>query len=226
MEKNYEVKKIEGELVADYQIKAVFLGDSGVGKTSLIKYEIENKFPARTQPTSIFQYFSKKSQICDKVVHLQIWDLGGDATYEKVISNFYSAALCIFFVFSLDDKESFYNLDKWINNVKNDYQSMLPFLILIGNKKDIIDNRKITKEEIDDFVLKNNIDYYYETSAKSGESVHELFEDIIKKLYIKFIEPNLSDGYSTKSSQSSVRSFLNPCGFETERCKVCDCEIF
>ena len=103
---------------------------------------------------------------------------------------------------------------------------MLPFLILIGNKKDIIDNRKITKEEIDDFVLKNNIDYYYETSAKSGESVHELFEDIIKKLYIKFIEPNLSDGYSTKSSQSSVRSFLNPCGFETERCKVCDCEIF
>ena len=63
MDKNYEVKTIKGELVADYQIKAVFLGDSGVGKTSIIKYEIENKFPQRTQPTSIFQYFSKKCQI-------------------------------------------------------------------------------------------------------------------------------------------------------------------
>jgi len=226
MDKNYDVKNIEEKLAADYQIKAVFLGDSGVGKTSIIKYELENKFPPRSQPTSIFQYFSKKCQICEKIIHLQIWDLGGDATYEKVIPNFYTAALCIFVVFALDDKESFYNLDRWINNVKNEYQTMLPLIILVGNKKDIINDRKITKDEIDDFVLKNNIDYYYEISAKSGESVHELFNDIIKKLYIKFIEPNLSDGYSTKSSQSTSQSLLNSCGIENERCKVCDCNIF
>ena len=225
MDKNYEVKNIEEDIAADYQIKAVFLGNSGVGKTSIIKYELENKFPPITQPTSIFQYFLKKCQIGDKIIYFQIWDLGGDATYEKVLSNFYTAALCIFIVFAIDDKESFYDLDRWINNIRNEYQSMLPLLILVGNKKDI-NERKVTKEEIDDFILKNNIDHYYETSAKSGEFVHELFKDIIQNLYIKFIEPNLSDGYSTKSSQSTTQNFLNSCGIENERCKVCDCNVF
>ena len=225
MDKNYEVINLKDNTVADYQIKAVFLGNAGVGKTSIIEYEIENKFIEKIQSTSIFQYFSKNYQICEKIIHLQMWDMGGDTTYEKIISNFYSAALCYFFVFSFDDKNSFYDLDKWINNVKIAYQSELPFLILIGNKKDLISNEKITKEEIEDFMTKNNFDLYYETSAKNGDSIHELFEDIIKKLYIKFIEPNISDSMSTKSSQSK-NSLLNPCGIDNGKCKVCDCFVF
>ena len=225
MDKNYEVINLKDNTVADYQIKAVFLGNAGVGKTSIIEYEIENKFIEKIQSTSIFQYFSKNYQICEKIIHLQMWDMGGDITYEKVMTNFYSAALCFFFVFSFDDKNSFYDLDKWINNVKIAYQSELPFLILIGNKKDLISNEKITKEEIEDFMTKNNFDLYYETSAKNGDSIHELFEDIIKKLYIKFIEPNISDSMSTKSSQSK-NSLLNPCGIDNGKCKVCDCFVF
>ena len=224
MDKSYEIKNVEGKF-ADYQIKAVFLGNSGVGKTSIIKYEIENNFSQKIQPTSILQYFSKKYQICDKIIIVQIWDLGGDETYESVLQNFYTSALCIFFVFSFDDKNSFYDLDKWINSTKNEYQTVLPFLILIGNKSDIIDENRITKEEINDFIIKNNIDYYYETSAKNGDNVHEMFEDIIKKFYIKYIEPNLSDGYSTKSSQSTRHNALNPCGIDEGKCKVCDCFI-
>ena len=225
MDKNYEVINLKDNTAADYQIKAVFLGNAGVGKTSIIEYEIENKFIEKIQSTSIFQYFSKNYQICEKIIHLQMWDMGGDTTYEKIISNFYSAALCYFFVFSFDDKNSLYDLDKWINNVKIAYQSELPFLILIGNKKDLISNEKITKEEIEDFMTKNNFDLYYETSAKNGDSIHELFEDIIKKLYIKFIEPNMSDSMSTKSSQSK-NSLLNPCGIDNGKCKVCDCFVF
>ena len=226
MDKNYEVVNLKDNAPADYQIKVVFLGNAGVGKTSIIEYEVEDKFIQNIQSTSVFQYFSKNYQICEKNIHLQMWDMGGDNTYEKVMTNFYTAALCFFFVFSFDDKNSFYDLDKWINNIKNEYyQSELPFLILIGNKKDLISNEKIPKEEIEDFVEKNNFDLYYETSAKSGESIHDLFEDIIKKLYIKFIEPNISDSYSTKSSQSAKNS-LNACGIDNDKCKVCDCFIF
>ena len=226
MDKNYEVKNSEGKF-ADYQIKAAFLGNTGVGKTSIIKYEIDNKFSQKTQPTSVFQYFSKKCKICDKIINLQIWDLGGDITYENILQHFYASALCIFYVFSLDDKNSFYDLDKWISISKCDYQTISPFMILIGNKNDInMDENSITKEEINDFIIKNNIDYYYETSAKSGENVHEMFEDIIKKFYIKYIEPNLLDDYSTKSSKTATHDVLNPCGLDEGKCKVCDCFIF
>ena len=224
MEQKYEVTILKEKVEPDYQIKAVFLGNSGVGKTSIIKYEIDDKVCQKSQPTAVFTYFSKTYKICEKIISLQMWDIGGDSTYENLITNFYTASLCIFFVFSLDDKDSFYNIERWIKNVKNEYQSDLPFLILIGNKKDKSD-KKITKEEIDDIIIKNGINYYYETSAKNGESIHELFEDIIKKLYIKYIEPNFSDTYSTKSV-STTRSLMNPCGSESEKCKVCDCNIF
>ena len=111
MDKNYQVINLKEKVAADYQIKAAFLGNSGVGKTSIIKYEIENQVPVGVQPTSIFQYFSKDCLICDKIIHLQIWDMGGDSTYEKLLTNFYSASLCIFVVFALDDKDSFEDLD-------------------------------------------------------------------------------------------------------------------
>ena len=225
MDKSYEITELTKDKMADYNIKAVFLGNSGVGKTSIIKYELENKFLPGII-TNVFDYSSKKCKINDKIIHLQIWDLCGDETYDKITTNFYRAALCFFVVFSLTDKNSFFNLDKWINRIKNEPQSLLPIIILIGNKNDIIDDRKITKEEIEDFKIRNNIDCYFETSAKSGEAIHELFKEVIKKLYIKFIEPTLSEVYSITSSQSTSQSILTPCADDSEKCKVCDCIVF
>ena len=208
MDKSYEITELTKDKMADYNIKAVFLGNSGVGKTSIIKYELENKFLPGII-TNVFDYSSKKCKINDKIT-----------------TNFYRAALCFFVVFSLTDKNSFFNLDKWINRIKNEPQSLSPIIILIGNKKDIIDDRKITKEEIEDFKIRNNIDCYFETSAKSGEAIHELFKEVIKKLYIKFIEPTLSEVYSITSSQSTSQSILTPCADDSEKCKVCDCIVF
>ena len=173
------------------------------------------------------RYFSKNYKICDKVIRIQIWDTCGNETYEEIMKNFYRSALCIFLVFSLDDENSFLNLDKWINDIKKINENESPIIILIGNKKDKIDDRQITEEEIDKYCKQNGIDTYFETSAKTGESIHELFKEVIRKLYITYIEPITSDMYSTKTFDStSQNSEFNACGINSEKCKVCDCLIF
>ena len=227
MEKNYEVIELDKNITPEYCLKAVISGNSGVGKTSLVKYEINNQFEPDNKTTLVLEHFSKNYKICDKVIRIQIWDTCGTETYEEVMKNFYHSALCIFVVFSLDDENSFLGLNKWIIDIKTMNENESPLIVLIGNKKDKVNERKISKEEIEKYCKKNDIDTYFETSARTGESIHELFKDIVKKLYMKYIEPITSDTYSTKSFDSTTQnSEMNRCGINSEKCKVCDCIIY
>ena len=76
------------------------------------------------------------------------------------MKNFYHSAPCIFIVFSLDDEGPFLNFNKWINDVKNINENDSPIVILIGNKKDNLSERKVRMEDIDDFCKKHDIDTY------------------------------------------------------------------
>lgn len=227
MEKEYEIIDLDKNVLPDYSFKAVFSGNTGVGKTSIIKYEIHNIFEEDNKSTIVLEHFSKNYKICDKIIRLQIWDTCGEETYEELLKIIYRSALCIFVVFSLDNKNSFSNVNKWICDIKKINENESPIIILIGNKKDNISERQITKEEIERYCKKNDIEYYYETSAKNGESIHELFKVVIRKLFIKFVEPISSDAYSTKIyDSSSQNSENNHCIMDNNKCKVCDCLIF
>jgi len=227
MEKNYDIIDLDQEEIPEYCFKVVFLGDIGVGKTSIINYEINNKFDPNIESTLVFKNFSKNYKIADKKIRLQMWDLSGDSTYEKITNSLYRSALCMFIVFSLDDESSFLNLDKWMNDIKKPNDNESPLVVLIGNKKDNISEKYFSEEEIENYCKKNEIDNYFEVSAKNGENIHELFRDIVRRLYIKFIEPFLSEAYSVKTFKTSSRnSEMNECGWNDGKCKVCDCLIY
>ena len=227
MEKTYEVLDLDKHVNPEYCFEAVFSGNSGVGKTSIVRYEIQNEFEPDNQATLVFEHFSKNYEILNKTIRIQIWDTCGNETYEEIMKNFYRSALCIFVVFSLDDEYSFLNLNKWIYDIKKTKENESPIIVLIGNKKDKESERQISKQEIEKYCKNNDIDTYYETSAKTGESIHELFKDVIRKLYFKFIEPITQDDFSAKTFDStSQNSEINPCGLNSEKCKVCDCLIY
>ena len=227
MDKNYEIIDLDKEEIPEYCFKAIFLGDIGVGKTSIINYEINNEFDPNIESTTTLIYLSKNYKISDKKLRLQMWDLTGNLTYEIVANSLYRSALCMFIVFSLDDESSFLNLDKWMNNLKKPKDNESPIVVLIGNKKDNIAEKYFSEEEIEDFCKKNEIDNYFEVSAKNGENIHELFRDVVRRLYIKFIEPFLSETYSVKTFKTSSRnSEMNECGWNEGKCKVCDCLIY
>ena len=227
MDKNYEIIDLDKEEFPEYCFKAIFLGNIGVGKTSIINYEINNKFDPNIEPTTTLVYLSKNYKISGKKIRLQMWDLTGNLTYEIVANSLYRSALCMFIVFSLDDESSFLNLDKWMRNIKRPNDNESPIVILIGNKKDNIAEKYFSEEDIENFCKKNEIDNYFEVSAKNGENIHELFKDVIRKLYFKFIEPITQDDFSAKTFDStSQNSEINPCGLNSEKCKVCDFLIY
>ena len=206
MTDDIEIKDIEQDKNPDFSFKIVMLGDSGVGKTSLVKYEITNSFIQNRDSTIIFEHSFKNFNILGKTVRLQIWDICGQEVYHSSMKNFYRSALCIIVVFSLESLDSFYKVNNWIEEIQNN-NSEDSIIVLIGNKSDLTLPRIVPKELVEDYCKKNGIEYYFEASAKTGENVHEIFKNIVKNLFIRFAMPIINDNISQNEEKEIVSPF-------------------
>ena len=207
-----EIRDLNQEINPEFAFKVVILGDSGVGKTSLVKYEIQNSFiNNNNDSTIIFEHSFKNYSIMGKNVRLQIWDTCGKEMYRSSVQNFYRSALCIFVVFSLDSLDSFNRVNQWIDEIKEN-NSEEYILVLVGNKSDLTMPRKIEKEVIENYCKRNEIENYFEASAKSGENVHEIFKNVVKQLFIKFALPIINDNMEIKNRERELpfnKKFFN-----------------
>ena len=207
-----EIRDLNQEINPEFAFKVVILGDSGVGKTSLVKYEIQNSFiNNNNDSTIIFEHSFKNYSIMGKNVRLQIWDTCGKEMYRSSVQNFYRSALCIFVVFSLDSLDSFNRVNQWIDEIKEN-NSEEYILVLVGNKSDLTRPRKIEKEIIENYCKRNEIENYFEASAKSGENVHEIFKNVVKQLFIKFALPIINDNMEIKNRERELpfnKKFFN-----------------
>ena len=206
MTDDIEIIDIEQDKNPDFSFKIVMLGDSGVGKTSLVKYEITNSFIQNRDSTIIFEHSFKNFNILGKTVRLQIWDICGQEVYHSSMKNFYRSALCIIVVFSLESLDSFYKVNNWIEEIQNN-SSEDSIIVLIGNKSDLTLPRIVPKELVEDYCKKNGIEYYFEASAKTGENVHEIFKNIVKNLFIRFAMPIINDNVSQNEEKEIVSPF-------------------
>ena len=128
-------------------------------------------------------------------------------------------------VFSLEDSDSFYEVNKWIEEIQENNTDD-SILVLIGNKCDLTQPRTIPRETIEDYCKKNRIENYFEASAKTGENVHELFKTIVKKLFIKFAMPIMDDSRETKNEEKDIVSSFRKNLFSENTancCKSCFC---
>ena len=221
MEKNEEIKELSQDIQPDFCFKVVMFGSAEVGKTSIIKYEEFHIFSEDCKPTIVFEHSWKNYLLNEKAIRLQIWDTCGDESYNVLLQNYLNKALCVFIVFSLNNELSFQNIEKWIDEIKNN-EGEQPIVILVGNKSDILDERKISNEEIKEFCKKNNLENYFETSAKTGENVHEMFQSAVKQLFNRFIEPiNIENQNGGGVSDGNLPSE----NYSRNNCKRCMCNI-
>lgn len=166
-----------------YLFKVVVLGESQVGKSSLIKRLVDNNFSENIPSTGGVADRRKEIEVLNSKVTLHIWDTAGQERFRGINRMYYQNASGALLVFDLTSLESFMKLETWLKEFKesvSDGES-----ILVGNKLDMIESRKVPEGLARDFALKNDM-VYIETSAKTDTMVTEAFtklgENVLSKV--------------------------------------------
>ena len=172
----------------DLTFKIIVIGEAGVGKSSLALKAIKNEYNERYLPTIGFENLTFNLKINDKIIKLQVWDTCGQETYRSLIKNYYRNSSLVILVYSIDDRNSFINLKEWLNEIKTNTTTELR-IFLVGNKIDVDDNKTIIdKETAFKFYKENKLDFFIETSAKTGYNAQNVFIQAAKMLYEDYLE--------------------------------------
>ena len=171
----------------DLSFKLIFIGDSSVGKSCLTAKAVKNNFEEYYQATVGFEFLTFNMKINDKVIKLQIWDTCGQEIYKSLISNFYRNSSLAVLVYAIDNKESFTHVENWLNDLKSQASEDVR-IFLVGNKADLEEERKITREQGEKYKLDQHLDYFMETSAKTGQNARNVLIEAAKMLYNDFVK--------------------------------------
>ncbi|KAF5745704.1 Ras-related Rab7 [Tripterygium wilfordii] len=166
-------------------LKVIILGDSGVGKTSLMNQYVNKKFSNQYKATIGADFLTKEVHFEDRLFTLQIWDTAGQERFQSLGVAFYRGADCCVLVYDVNSAKSFDNLNNWreeflIQASPSDPENF-PFVVL-GNKVDVDggNSRVVSEKKARAWCASKGNIPYFETSAKEGVNVEEAFQCIAK----------------------------------------------
>ena len=160
--------------------KILLLGDSSVGKTCFFMRYIENTFQEIHMSTIGLESKIKTVELDDgRTVKIQLWDTAGQERFHTITKNYYKTAHAIILIFDVTEKATYQNVKNWVEQIREEVSSKV-VTVLVGNKIDDVENRKINKEEGEEMAKECGISYF-ECSAKTGENIDPIFNDLIKK---------------------------------------------
>ena len=164
-------------------IKFVLIGDRQVGKSNIINTFVRSKFLQEYEPTSEIDPQKYNVSNINNFI-LKIVDTPGTTQFKRFIIKEFENASFIFIVFDITNKKSFDSINIWMNECNlNNYTNNLD-LVLIGNKSDLLRERKVTEEGAKNFAKTKNMKYY-ETSAFTKANIHNIFEDSVNSYFLK-----------------------------------------
>ena len=186
----------------DLIFKLVLIGDSGVGKTNILSRYICNEFSHTTKSTVGVEFGSKIINKNGKLIKIQIWDTAGQERYKSITSAYYKGAKGAIVVYDITRKETFTNIDKWIGELKTCGNENV-FILLIGNKMDLKDERQVSEEEVSQKSEELKI-AYCETSALEGYNIDYAFDTVVEQVTKKNNEDNNNEIRSEDKSKGLV----------------------
>ena len=203
---------------AKYILKILTIGDNNVGKSSIIEKYIDDKFDGNNKPTIGIDFKTKIIQKGNELIKLSIYDTAGEEKYRYLIKNYYNGANGILLIYDITNRNSFHNLNLWFDELEKNLDLNNLYIYLIGNKADLIQEREVSYEEAKDFADKKNIPYI-EISAKTGDNINKLFNQMIKGTVIKIVEQKKKD--KNFLSESFRLSFLDKDEKELKQKRCC-----
>lgn len=201
----------------DQSIKVILLGESMVGKTSIIKRLCTGKLDRNFGPTIAIECHNYLVKVNNEyTIRMQIWDTVGQEKFNSIVKNYYQNSDIGIYVYSIDNLQSFNRIIDWMsnveeNNTKSENNQMK--CILLGNKKDLDDEkRKISYSQAEDFAKENNFFIFKEISCKDNDedeinNLIDVFDEIAKVFYEDFKQrrsSNLSDSLKYVASNSMM----------------------
>nr|BAG81978.1 small GTPase Rab27 [Doryteuthis pealeii] len=196
----------------DYLIKFLALGDSGVGKTSFLFQYTDSTFNSKFISTVGIDFREKR--VVHRVpaidgigrsqrIHLQLWDTAGQERFRSLTTAFFRDAMGFLLLFDLTSEQSFMNTRNWLTQLQTHAYCDNPDIVLIGNKSDLEEKRKVSEEQIQEFAEKHNLKYF-EASAATGQGVAKAVECLLDKVMISMEECVDKGQFSRKTGRLTM----------------------
>jgi Ras-related protein Rab-39B len=185
--------------IFDYQFRLILIGDSTVGKSSLLKSFTDGKFAEVSDPTVGVDFFARLVQVRDNArVKLQLWDTAGQERFRSITKSYYRNSVGAVLAYDICNKESYKHIPVWLMEAKRHIEPHKATFILVGCKRDIAQEgyREVSVEEAQALAEYHQISFL-ETSAKTGLNVEEAFTVISQQIYDKIQsgEYKVEDGW-------------------------------
>ena len=168
---------------AEMIFKIIIVGDLSSGKTNIVTQYISHKFVQDSQPTIGVEMLNKDFQINEDKVSAQIWDTAGQEKYNALTSSYYKGAKGALVVYDITQESTFLKVEQFVKDLREKSDKNV-YMILVGNKIDLEENRKVSKEE--GKILADKLKMgFFEVSAKNGTGIEDLFKNLIDNVYEK-----------------------------------------
>jgi small GTP-binding protein len=174
-----EEKKLDEDRSQKLIMKILLIGDTKVGKTSLIMTFTEQTFCEKYISTIGIEYKDKNIMKNGYKINLKIWDTAGQERFNALTKTMYRNVNGVLYVCDITNKESFDGLKNWIKNTYDIAKDIKG--IIVGNKTDLGEERVVSEEDIKEFAENKNMPYI-ETSAKTGANVNKSFDLLVEEL--------------------------------------------
>lgn len=163
--------------------KVIVVGSSGIGKTSIIHRLVYDNFN-HTQSTIGVEHFKYDTTVDETDITFALWDTAGQEKFYTIVRAYFRNAVAALLIFDITNRETFTNLPNWHRDIMQECNPKA-FVILVGNKADLENERQVSSEEAEAFAVQHGL-IYIETSAKTGQNIADAFRSIAHDLVTKY----------------------------------------